>query len=328
MANSEKLIRIVKLMSLIDRRQGATLQYLTSECDVCARTVYRDIEVLSEGELKVYFDPQTKSYRFAEKVFLHPLTFSLEEATALVQVIQGMGKGNTPLRSSLQQAQEKIMSCLPSERQKKVDEGRRAVDVRLAPHPVEVCRDTFSCVEQAIRGKRRLQVRYYTKTREAWTDRLLDPYVISFRGNAWYLVAYCHVRSNVMIFRLDRMSEASLTKETFELPRNFSPDAFFAGSWFIEQGEPVRVKLRFAPEAARWVKEAHFHDSQQVEEQADGSLLFEVTVKGTREITRWILGYGAEVKVLEPEPLREAVAEEIEKMANVYQGREINAARA
>ena len=318
MANSEKLIRIVKLMSLIDRRQGATLQYLIRECGVCARTLYRDIEALAEGELKIYFDPQTKSYRFTEKVFLQPLTFTLEEATALMQVIQGVGKGNTPLRTSLQQAQEKIMSCLPHERQKKVDEGRKTVDVRLAAHPVEVCRDTFSCVEQAIRDRRQLKVRYYTKTREVWTDRVLDPYVIAFRGSAWYLVAYCHFRSQVMVFRLDRMAESKLMTDTFELPRNFSPDAFFAGSWFIEQGEPVRVKLHFAPESARWVKEAHFHDSQQVEELPGGSLLFEVTVKGTREITRWILGYGADVEVLEPESVRQAVAEAGRKMAEMY----------
>jgi len=317
-ANSEKLIRIVKVMSLINSRQGATLKYIASECGVCERTVYRDIDALAQGELKVFCDPETKKYRFTEKVFLQPLTFSLEEATALVQVIQGMSKGNTPLRSDLIQAQEKIMSCLPAERQKKVEARRQSVDVGLAPHPVQVCRDTFTCVEQGIRERRSLQVRYYTKAREAWTERLLDPYVIAFRGSAWYLVAYCHLRSSVMIFRLDRMAEVKVTRTAFELPRNFSPDAFFAGSWFIEQGEATRVKLRFAPEAARWVKEAHFHESQQMEELPDGSLLFEVTVKGTREITRWILGYGADVEVLEPEAVRTAVAATGKRMAGIY----------
>ena len=210
------------------------------------------------------------------------------------------------------------MSCLPSERQKKVDERRKSVEVCLFDHPVEVCRDTFSCVEQGVREKRSLQVRYYTKTREEWTERVLDPYVITFRGSAWYLVAYCHLRSNVMIFRIDRMSEAGLTNDKFELPRNFSPDAFFSGSWFIEQGEPVRIRLRFAPEAARWVKEAHFHDSQQMEELPDGSLLFEVTVKGTREITRWILGYGADVEVLEPESIRQEIARHAAATKKIY----------
>jgi len=318
LGNSAKLIRLVKLMSLIDRRQGATLQYLANECGVCERTVYRDIEALAEGELKIYFDPRTRSYRFTEKVFLQPLTFSLEEATALVQLILGFSRGNTPLRSSLQLAQEKILSCLPQERQKKVEEGRRTVEVRLTDHPAEVCRDIFACVEQAVREHRRLKVHYYTKYREEWTERLLDPYVITFRGSAWYLVAYCHLRSKVMIFRLDRMGEVALTKVNFELPRNFSPDAFFAGSWFIEQGDPVKVRLRFAPPAARWVKEAHFHDSQQMEELPDGALLFEVTVKGTREITRWILGYGADVEVLEPAAIRQAVAAASRRMTEMY----------
>ena len=318
LTNSAKLIRLVKIMSLIDRRQGATLQHIVDECGVCPRTVYRDIEALAEGELTVFFDPQTHSYRFTEKVFLQPLTFSLEEATTLIQVIQGLSKSNTPLRSSLRQAQEKIMACLPQDRQKKVEEGRRAVDVRLVNQPAEVCRDIFGCVERAVRERRQLHARYYTKSREEWTERVLDPYVISFRGNAWYLVAYCQLRSKVMIFRLDRLGEASLLPTTFELPRNFSPDAFFAGSWLIEQGETVRVQLRFAPEAARWVRDEQFHESQQTEELADGSILYSVCVQGTREITRWILGYGGEVEVLAPESLREAVAAAGRRMAAMY----------
>ena len=110
--------------------------------------------------------------------------------------------------------------------------------------------------------------------------------------------------------------EALLT--TFELPKNFSPDAFFAGSWLIEQGETVRVQLRFAPEAARWVRDEQFHESQQTEDLEDGSILYSVCVQGTREITRWILGYGGEVEVLEPESLREAVAAAGRRMAALY----------
>lgn len=47
----DKLIRIVKVMSLINSRQGATLRFLANECGVCERTVYRDIDALAQGEL-------------------------------------------------------------------------------------------------------------------------------------------------------------------------------------------------------------------------------------------------------------------------------------
>ena len=72
------------------------------------------------------------------------------------------------------------------------------------------------------------------------------------------------------------------------------------------------------PEAARWVRDEQFHESQQTEDLEDGSILYSVCVQGTREITRWILGYGGEVEVLEPESLREAVAAAGRRMAALY----------
>ena len=179
-------------------------------------------------------------------------------------------------------------------------------------------RALFQQVEAAIRERRQLRLRYYTKSRETWTERILDPYVIVFRGRAWYVVGFCHLRGGVKLFRLDRMEAVEALLTTFELPKNFSPDAFFAGSWLIEQGETVRVQLRFAPEAARWVRDEQFHESQQTEDMEDGSILYSVCVQGTREITRWILGYGGEVEVLAPEALREAVAAAGRRMAAMY----------
>lgn len=54
------------------------------------------------------------------------------------------------------------------------------------------------------------------------------------------------------------------------------------------------------------------------EEQPDGSLLYRVTVSGSREITRWILGYGPDVEVLEPEWLRRDIARQCAAMAGLY----------
>ena len=318
MSHSEKLLRLLREIYFIDRHEGAALQELTEGGEVTARTVYRDLDALAQSGLPVHFESETKRYRFLSQVFLQPLTFTVKEATALVQCVQGMCKDDLPIRPDLRQALEKILSSLPLDSQKQVDAGRQAVDIRLASHPVSIGRALFHLVEKAVRERRRIELRYYTKSRDSWTERILDPYVIAFRGRAWYVVGFCHLRGGVKLFRLDRMDEVKLLLPTFELPKNFSPEAFFAGSWLIEQGDRIHVKLKFAPEAARWVKDEHFHDSQQMEELADGSILFEVNVQGTREITRWILSYGGNVEVLEPEPLRAAVAEAGKRMAEMY----------
>lgn len=317
-SNSEKLLRLLKVISLIEHRQGATLNDLLEECNVCERTMYRDLEALNESGLTVYFDIKTKRYRFMDKVFLRPLSFSVDEATAVLACVQDFLKKCTPLSNSLRLAQDKILASLSSDRQCQVDKARKGVDIQVASKPVEVCQKVCRCVEKAIEQHHRLKIRYYTKQREAETERKIDPYVITFRNTAWYLIAYCHLRQEVLLFRLDRIKQATEVAESFERPKDFSVQEYFSGSWFIERGEPVHVKLRFLPEAARWVKCENFHPSQRIIESSDGTIIFEAIVNGRREISRWILGYGAEVEVLEPEDLRFYLMEQAAQMVKKY----------
>lgn len=319
MANSEKLIRLLKIISLLENRNGASLNDLAEECSVCERTIYRDIEAINLSGMPVFFDPQSKRYRFAEKVFLKPLTFAIDEATAVSQCIQGFLKDPHPLRQPLQCALERILATLPAERQKQVDKLRCSIDITVAQYPHSVRTDIFSCVERAIHEQRRLHLKYYTKSSETVLERDVDPYLITFRGKAWYLVGFCHLRSEVKIFRVDRIMDIEILQTRFLLPRKFSVEDYFGGSWLIEQGDPLRVKLRFNPEEARWVREEIFHHSQQIREESDGSLLFEVTVNGSREITRWILGFGPGVEVLEPESLRKHIGELVMQSHKLYQ---------
>lgn len=317
-SNSEKLLRLLKIISLIEHRHGAVLQDLVEECNVCERTIYRDLDALNQSGLPIYFDDVTKRYRFMDKVFLRPLTFTVDEATALLACVQDFSKSDNPLGNSLRLAQEKILASLPDERQYQVDKARRNVDIKVASKPADVSQQLFNVIESAIGKQCRVKICYYTKTRESETERVIDPYVITFRGSAWYLVAYCHLRKAVLLFRMDRIKKASETKESFVLPSDFSTQEYFSGSWLIEHGEPIHVKLKFLPEAARWVKTETFHPSQRITEWENGSIIFEATVNGRREISRWILGYGAEVEVLEPEGLRSYLKDQVEQMAKVY----------
>lgn len=318
MAKSEKLIRLLKIISLIEHRHGASMQTLMQECGVSERTLYRDIEALSQGGMPIFYDPDFGRYRFMEKVFLKPLTFSLDEAAALIQCAGAFVQDSMPMSQALQRAQERILASMPTEKQRKVDELRGAIDIKVAQYPDNVCTDVFACVEQAVQTRCRINVVYYTKSSDVVNERKLDPYLLTYRGTAWYLVAYCHLRQTVKLFRVDRIRQITMLTETFEYPKNFSAAAFFEGSWVIEQGEPIRVKLRFSPDIARWVRGRQYHALQQTTDEADGSLIYEVTVTGAREITRWILGFGAAVEVLSPPELRIQVASTLRQAAAAY----------
>ena len=99
MTNSAKLIRLVKIMSLIDRRQGATLQHIVDECGVCPRTGYRDIEALAEGELTVVYVATPTGFAL-KAVRLGP-----DHGAAGVEVLAGLGPDDRvaldPVRAGL-----------------------------------------------------------------------------------------------------------------------------------------------------------------------------------------------------------------------------------
>jgi predicted DNA-binding transcriptional regulator YafY len=84
-------------------------------------------------------------------------------------------------------------------------------------------------------------------------------------------------------------------------------------------GEPVKVRIWFAPDAAGYIKEKIWHDTQEIVPQKDGSVIFEAEIAGTEEIKYWVMSWGSKAEVLEPQSLREEIRIDAEKLAGYYQ---------
>jgi len=119
-------------------------------------------------------------------------------------------------------------------------------------------------------------------------------------------------------FKIERIRDVALTPESFEAP-GAEIDGMFERAWdIIADQEPVDVVLRFSPAVSSRVREAHWHPTESVSEEADGSLIWRATVAGPIEIRIWILGWGDDVEVLEPASLRDDVAGRLRRAADRY----------
>jgi predicted DNA-binding transcriptional regulator YafY len=79
------------------------------------------------------------------------------------------------------------------------------------------------------------------------------------------------------------------------------------------QQRSVLVRALFDKEVARWVRESRSYYMTCEEETPDGLL---VTLKPHQEseVLQWLLSWGSHVRVLEPESLRQRIAEEAQGM--------------
>ena len=186
-------------------------------------------------------------------------------------------------------------------------------------HPISS--DLLADCESAVEDRRKMRLLYHGTNRDAQTDRVVRPYTLVFWQGEPYLIAYCELRETLRTFALGRIRQYEMLPgdRAYAPPRDFDVDAYLARGFHLRHGDAlVRVRVRFSPYQARWIRDRRYHASQETEEQPDGGLLLAMEVAGTQEVRRWLLGYGGEVEVLEPEALRLELAGEAKKLREMY----------
>lgn len=110
-----------------------------------------------------------------------------------------------------------------------------------------------------------------------------------------------------------------VTDERFSPPDDFDLNTYLKDSFGVIRTDPERVVIRFDASLERFLKENIWHPSQEFSKDKDGSVLLTMEVGGLTEVMSWVLGFGRQAEVLEPEHLREAVAEETRAVAGRYE---------
>jgi predicted DNA-binding transcriptional regulator YafY len=190
---------------------------------------------------------------------------------------------------------------LPSTREEAIDEAERARVAKL---------------REAILMRRKVSFGYSKVKLGAAVDghsiRTARPYGLSFVYGSWVLVGFCELRQEIRHFRLSRMTELQDLEETFAFP----PD-FRLSKYVPADNRPIEVRVLASPRIADRVREAKYFYIVSKEEVPDG-LLVVLRVRTPEDVLQWVLGWGSEAEVLEPEALRQRVRTEAERMLGRY----------
>jgi len=306
---------MIALLHLLRGRRKRRARDLAEELGVSERTIYRDLADLGEalrGALYVDFDGE--GYVLGGSVVLPPLRLTPEEVRTLKMAASLIPRGS-PQGQRLRQAIAKVCAVAEAEEESPADE-EIAIVTPMARDRVQW--RTLHLLEEAIRERARLWVRYFSFQSGREEEHRFDPYALTFRRHAWYVVGYCREHRTEHVLRASRIRQARRTGEHFERPANFSLARFFAESWQVFRGKPVTVKVRFSARVAPLIEELEWHPSQRTKRERDGRLLFTARWPLSPEVVAWVLSWGADAEVLAPKALREEVASVARKLAAIY----------
>jgi proteasome accessory factor B len=99
------------------------------------------------------------------------------------------------------------------------------------------------------------------------------------------------------------------------MPLDFKVDDYVQNALGImRSGRRIEVELLFSKKAAAWVKDKSWHPSQETTLLKDGRLKMTLKVADNDELVGWVMSFGSQVRVINPDRLREKVREEAKKM--------------
>ena len=215
MNRTDRLYAIVEELRARGPRPTSTTR-LAERFEVSTRTIERDVLALQEAGVPIHAETgRTGGYVLDATRTLPPVNFTAAEAAAVAVALQA-ARG-TPFATSARNALTKMMAAMADTDQAAArDLGGRVLtfvpreppDRTGAPEDPTVPR----AVERAIVDRLVLRIAYTDKHDEP-SQRTVEPVAVVQVGPSWYLTAWCRLRDGVRSFRLDRITEAYLTRE-------------------------------------------------------------------------------------------------------------------
>ena len=315
--------RLLSILILLQLRGRLSAETLAREFEVSTRTIYRDIDQLSAAGVPVYAERgRAGGFALLDGYRTRLTGFTPGEADALLLTGIGRAAADLGLDADLTTARRKLLASLPAgtgaSAQKVGDRfhldpgGWYNRDQRL---------DMLPTLAAAVWAEVRIRIRY-----ESWKDvvtREVDPLGLVLKGGAWYVVAA--VRGQARTYRVSGIRALDVLEERFERPPNFDLVAFWT-AWVRDFEDRIlqdKAVVRLSPLGLRLLDEVSPAAGQAARAAApppdsDGWVNVEIPVEPAAYAVRQFLQIGAEIEVVEPPELREALAAESRRIAARY----------
>ena len=314
----KKIIHLAKNMR--DSVQGYSIQMIEEECDVSRRTAMRIKDIITdvfEVEEVPNYDSKIKKWRLKRGTLDRITAFTKDEIATLENCRKYMESQNyTNSCDLLPEIIRKMQFTTSSGVQNDADEllELQGYAVHQAPK-IKLDKTTLEKISEALLSQKYLTFRYKNKKGEEKL-RKVAPYALIY-AEYTYLVAKDadDIKNDIYKhFLLYKMQNTRVTNEYFDRDETFNLQEHLSKSFGAFQDlEPMKVKLLFSKDVREIIENYSLHPNQQLELNDDGTTTVTFEAGGAYEICWYLFRWGKNVKILEPQSLKNTYKELIEK---------------
>ncbi len=300
---------IIGILMLLLSRKRLTAKEIADRYGICTRSVYRYIDELNVCGVPI--DISRGRYggiHIADTFRLPTGYFTRDEYSSTVNALQAMASQVTD--ESIISALEKLQRQRKSEKRELTVCGNILVDggswgdSRKFSEKMRVC-------ESAVNECKSLTVDYISREGEH-SKRIIDPHLLIFKQNVWYVYAFCHTKQTFRTFKIGRIKSASFTGNTFAR-REFTRDEIDLDFYYSAENL-TDVTLEIEKNSLADVEEWLGIDNIEPRGQ---TFIAEATLPDDGGLVNKILGFGGAVKVIDPPELKEKVTAAAKKIAGL-----------
>ncbi|NWO18119.1 YafY family protein [Leptotrichia sp. oral taxon 223] len=295
-----KISRLFEIVYLLLEKRTITAKELAAHFEVSARTIYRDIDILSSAGIPVYFQRgKHGGIKLMDNYIMNKSLLSQKEQNEILYALQSLNATNYPNNN-------KTLSKLSAIFKQKADSWIKIDFSRYS------CDNStlFEKIKEAILTKQTVKFDYFN-TKGEHSERTADPLTLWFKEKAWYLFAYCHDKKDIRQFKVSRIKDLILTEKYFEKSaENFKIN---------DKKDKVKiVKVIVEIDKSQAYRVYDEFPEENISKMENGN--FEVIMEYPEN--EWVYGYllsfGEYLKVKEPERIKKILFEKIEKMKENY----------
>ncbi len=298
-----KIDRLFEITFILIDRKSITAKELAEMFCVSVRTIYRDMDILSACGVPVYTEKgRNGGIHIMEEYSINKALFTDREQSQIVMALQSI---NALGQSDVSTTLSKMKGIF-----KKDFDDWIEIDFSSWSNS-DKDKMVFSIIREGIIESQVISFSYYSSKGEK-TNRRVDPYKLVFKGNSWYLFAYCRDKKDFRFFKLTRMEELAIDKSLFVKQKL---ESAIKNEYVYTESKVIELKLEIHEKMAFRVKD-EFKEYQLDSES--GKFIVQMKVSKEEWIIPYLLSYGDSIKVIEPLEIKEEYLRIIKNIYQVY----------